>query len=1219
MRKFFYVLTVSLIFMISQGSGQVVTYSDNWGAQGMTLQAQKNTGVTVNFSIPSFVFGELDYKGEAYKTIYLPGSFLPNNEGAPDVPGISKYIALPQGAEANYKIIAARKEVYHNVNLAPAPHIPFDTEDGPLTYVKDKSIYNINAFYPAQPVNISERSKIRGLDVVILGITPFQYNPVTKELIVYKDIQIEVSFSGGNGHYGENRLRSRWWDPVVEEQVLNASVLPQVDYNITHSQGGSRTPDYEYIIITLNDPDFLAWADSIKTFRTLQGIKTGIVTIDDLGGNTESNIETYIDDAYNNWDVPPSAVLLLADYGTGSNGITSHLYSHPAGYPNYASDNKYADVDGDDLPDVILARITANNAAQLQVMVSKFIDYERNPPTDVGFYDHPITALGWQTSRWFQVCSEVVGGYLKNELGKNRVRINAVYSGNPNSDPWSTASNTSTVVNYFGPDGLGYIPATPQELGGFSGGTATDVINAINSGSFMLQHRDHGGYSGWGEPSFSSSSINSLTNVDNKLPFIFSINCQTGAFHRSSECFAEKFHRYSYNGENSGALGIIAATEVSYSFVNDTYMWGVMDNLFPDFMPDETTHFPVDFVMPAFGNAAGKYFLQSSGWPYNTSNKLITYRLFHHHGGAFLTMYTEVPQNLMVNHDAELMAGATSFSVQTNSGALIALTVNGEILATAEGTGSYVSIDIPAQEPGDEMIVTITKQNYFRYEATVPVVPAGVYAQFEADATEICAENSVLFTDLSNGNNISWEWMFEGGTPSTFSGQTPPPVVYENSGTYDVTLTVSDGNNSSTRTETDYITVSDNVDVDFEADVVSGTAPLTVHFTDLSGEGAQTWQWDFGNGGWSSQQNPTYYYYQSGVYTVSLTIGGFGCENTETKVDYIVVEAGVPIPEFSADPTMGTVPLTVNFSDESYGEIDDWQWDFGDGNTSEEENPVHEYTVSGLYSVTLIVTGPGGSDTLTRTDLIDARDILTVDVSAASDELCVGETTQLFADALGGSGSYTFSWTSDPEGFVSNEQNPEVSPEETTTYFVGVDDGNEIINGEITITVHPIPEIALGDWPEILCNEQEPPVQLTATPEGGAYSGNNVTEDGVFTPEEAPLGWNVITYTYSDEYGCENMATDSIYVDECVGVITSQQGTETINIYPNPNKGTFTVSAQSVIEKIIIVDLRGTIVATYEINDTSARIKARLSKGTYFIRVITEDNGKGFFGEVIIK
>ena len=73
----------------------------------------------------------------------------------------------------------------------------------------------------------------------------------------------------------------------------------------------------------------------------------------------------------------------------------------------------------------------------------------------------------------------------------------------------------------------------------------------------------------------------SLTNVNNELPFIFSINCQTGAYHRSAECFAEKFHRYTYNGQNSGALGLIAATEVSYSFVNDTYVWGLYDNMFP--------------------------------------------------------------------------------------------------------------------------------------------------------------------------------------------------------------------------------------------------------------------------------------------------------------------------------------------------------------------------------------------------------------------------------------------------------------------------------------------------------------------------------------------------------------------------------------------------------------------------------------------------------------
>ena len=57
------------------------------------------------------------------------------------------------------------------------------------------------------------------------------------------------------------------------------------------------------------------------------------------------------------------------------------------------------------------------------------------------FYDNPITALGWQTERWFQICSETVGGFWKNVQGKNPVRINEIYCGTPGS-PWSTATNT---------------------------------------------------------------------------------------------------------------------------------------------------------------------------------------------------------------------------------------------------------------------------------------------------------------------------------------------------------------------------------------------------------------------------------------------------------------------------------------------------------------------------------------------------------------------------------------------------------------------------------------------------------------------------------------------------------------------------------------------------------------------------------------------------------
>ncbi|MCK4638461.1 MAG: hypothetical protein KAT33_03485, partial [Bacteroidales bacterium] len=405
------------------------------------------------------------------------------------------------------------------------------------------------------------------------------------------------------------------------------------------------------IIIVPDDPVFISWADSLKQWRINQGIRTGVVTTTEIGGNTSTAIENYIDNAYNTWDVKPVAVLLIGDYGTSGNTIISPTWNSTC-----VSDHIYADVNGNNMADVILARMTAQNEGHLETMVGKILYYERNPPTNPDFYDHPITALGWQTSRWFQICSESVGGFLKNIHGKDPVRINAIYSGNPNVDPWSTATNTSIVVNYFGPDGLGYIPATPAELGGWTGGNATAVNNAINSGAFILQHRDHGGLTGWGEPDYSISDLSGLSNDD--LVFVFSINCLTGKFNASSECFAEAFHRH-----QQGALGIIAASETSYSFVNDTYVWGMYDNMWPEFMPDFTTTPDSRGVLPAFGNAAGKYFLEQSNWPYNTGSKMVTYYLFHHHGGAFSTVYSEIPQNLTVTHDNVLLAGLDFFTV----------------------------------------------------------------------------------------------------------------------------------------------------------------------------------------------------------------------------------------------------------------------------------------------------------------------------------------------------------------------------------------------------------------------------------------------------------------------------------------------------------------------------------------------------------------------------
>ncbi|MBE0662394.1 MAG: hypothetical protein IH597_07995, partial [Bacteroidales bacterium] len=716
-----------------------MSFNDTWGNQGYNLTRQDQTGVRVIHSIKNLAINDLEVDGVQMHTIELAGVYLPNNAGAPDLPGDGRFIAIPNGSTASLRINSVRKEVLENIDFLPASPIPMADEDTPAEYVKNMEIYSKNAFYPAEPFKLSEVTNIRGVEVVMLGITPFQYNPVTKELHIYYEIDVEVVFEGGTGTFGEDRLRSRWWDPILQDAILNRDMLPQIDYTARYKDiTTNRSTGYEYIVVVPNDPSFIAWGDSIKIFRNRQGIKTTVVTTAEIGGNDHTAIKNYVTNAYNNWDLPPAAVLLMADYGTSGNTITSQYRTdHPYGSgSSYISDNWYADMTNNDMADIVFARITAQNQNDLQIMVPKFLDYERNPPTNPYFYDTPITAMGWQTERWFQICTEAVNGFWEYGQGKQPLRQNNIYSGSPGS-VWSTATNTSSVVNVFGPNTLGYIPATPAHLNSFGWtANATSINAAINAGAFMLLHRDHGLETGWGEPVYRVQHIPGTTNED--LTFVFTINCLTGKFNWSQTSFAEAFHRHQY-----GALGLIAPTEISYSFVNDTYVWGMFDNMWPDFMPMYGTTPASRDILPAFGNVGGKYFLQQSNWPYNTEHKKITYYLFHHHGDAFSTVYSEIPQNLTVTHMPVLLGGLDFFEITADEDSFIALSVNDELIGVAEGTGSVISIPIEPQEPGTEMLITVTKQNYYRYESAVECIPpAGCYVVY----------NQSVIND-PNGNN----------------------------------------------------------------------------------------------------------------------------------------------------------------------------------------------------------------------------------------------------------------------------------------------------------------------------------------------------------------------------------------------------------------------------------------------------------------------------------
>ncbi|MDP4282107.1 MAG: C25 family peptidase propeptide domain-containing protein, partial [Bacteroidota bacterium] len=200
MKKFIF---TSLLFLCMAffAPAQDFSYSDTWGKAGFTMKSSDAQSMDIIFSVPSFSIHECTINGMGMKNVLLPGTFLFNDAGNPDLPVKSTAIAIPQGANVSLEIVSQRTEHFDNIDVAPAPVIPTDADDNPLKYEKNMSIYSHNAFFPASPVILNKVSKVRGVDVAMLSITPFQYNPVTKELVVYKDLKLKVHFNGGNSQF----------------------------------------------------------------------------------------------------------------------------------------------------------------------------------------------------------------------------------------------------------------------------------------------------------------------------------------------------------------------------------------------------------------------------------------------------------------------------------------------------------------------------------------------------------------------------------------------------------------------------------------------------------------------------------------------------------------------------------------------------------------------------------------------------------------------------------------------------------------------------------------------------------------------------------------------------------------------------------------------------------------------------------------------------------
>ncbi len=286
---------------------------------------------------------------------------------------------------------------------------------------------------------------------------------------------------------------------------------------------------------------------------------------------------------------------------------------------------------------------------------------------------------------------------------------------------------------------------------------------------------------------------------------------------------------------------------------------------------------------------------------------------------------------------------------------------------------------------------------------------------FHTDITTGCPPLPVSFFSHAGTGTVSYLWNFGDGTTST---QAHPTHTYQMAGTYTPSLTVIGTNGcSATYTLPVPVVVAQTTANFVTPPPISACAPFTVSFSDHS-FGAVSWLWDFGDGNTSTQQSPTHIYTTPGTYTVSLTTqtNGTGCAQHIPVYRIIHILGGNANFGFLTEQCP---PYVAYFHDSSLNAVS-WLWNFGDGNTSTQQHPVHTYAHAGTYTVSLTIrTADGCTYTSVQNFAVHFEPLTASPVATTSDSVPPIHV-QFYANSQGATG-----WLWDfGDGTTSQQQNP---------------------------------------------------------------------------------------------------------------------------------------------------------------------------------------------------
>ncbi len=680
-----------LFLVLSLALSQVTIAGEitvNSGKTELRFTSSGYQQLTLTSTLSLLQFRDVTTKKGGFTELYVSGYGAGSSIGDPSLPTLRKLIEVPLGstftiaitrqefreydmvtAGINYLIIPAQASV--SKGITDPSLIPFEVNEA--TYLR-------NEFLGGPLLRVTDAGIMRSARLARIDISPIQYNPVTRKLRIYDKIEATVVFN--NADVAATLVLKKEKASVYFEKLYQqlGNYQPLTDTMIT-------TSPVTYVIVSA--PAYQQSLQPLVRWKTKKGFKViQAYTNDPAVGTTTTSIKNYLNDLYDN---PPA--------GYNSPGFVLFV-GDVAQIPTFtnngqATDLRYCEYTGDNIPEVFYGRFSANNLTQLQPYIDKVLEYEQ--------YLFP-------TETWLNEVVMVAGADASHQMtwGNGQINYGTTYY-------FNTAHNiTSHTYLQPEPGGANY---------------SQQIRTIVSNGVSFANYTAHGSENGWADPQFSISQIAPLLN-DHKYCLMVGNCCLTSKFNVT--CFAEEITRAAHKG----AIGYIGASNNSYW--DEDYWWGcgfkaISAN--PTYNPLHLGGYDVTFhelgestddwyttmgQMVVGGNMAVE---ESSA---ASSSKLYYWEIYNLMGDPSVTIYYSVPPAIAATYPPAVMVGTTTLSVTTEPWAYVALSTNDTLLLDARCADSTGVVDLTfsaLMEPGYADIV-ITKQNRKPRIDSIQVIPA---------------------------------------------------------------------------------------------------------------------------------------------------------------------------------------------------------------------------------------------------------------------------------------------------------------------------------------------------------------------------------------------------------------------------------------------------------------------------------------------------------------